>query len=424
MAQDGFFDFLLELLAKLQLFVARPGVQVQLVAIAAILGGIGFVLGLVSVALKRRQKKSQAETDNHLYQRLLLTGTNLLLFPILSLIATNITLFVLLSQNQAVGLLRLLAFILSALLSYRLFLLLLYTLFPKERVRRFHSRLFSPLFALFVLYQIIQLFVNVNVLLTMALFGNSLENPISLGALFLATVGLYFWIDSISGLNELIFLAATRFTSVNPGRLEASLTLGGYILMAAGIMFSLGLLGVSSTTFAAIMGGLSVGIGFGMKEVLSNFMSGILLLFEGSIKPGDSIEFRDQRVIVKKMGIRATYVETTDNIEIIVPNEELLTSPVISHTATDPIIRVRVPVKGSYVYAPEKIIQILEQTVSQNPQVLQDRKNKAVIKGFGDDRIDYELRAWIDVTKISPSGIRNQLYHAISKAFAEHNIEY
>ena len=156
---------------------------------------------------------------------------------------------------------------------------------------------------------------------------------------------------------------------------------------------------------------------------MSNFISGILLLFEGSIKPGDSIEFRGQRAIVKQMGIRATFVKTMDNIEIIVPNQELLVSPVISHTATDNIIRIRVPVQGSYEHAPEKIIKILNETVKQNPKVLQERKNKAIVRGFGHDRIDYELHAWIDVTKIGPAGIRNQLYRAISQAFAEQNIE-
>ena len=440
MENNGLFGFLFDLLTKLQAFVLRPSVQIQLVAILAILLGIGFLSNLVIVAIGRRQKallassstEEEGETAdvaqtstsrNQLIQRMWSTGTTLLVFPLLALITTNIVVFILQILKQSAGLLQLLGFILFVLLLYRLFLLLLYVGFPQEKVRRFQTRLFGPLFALFVLYQMVQLFANVSTLGTVGLFANLLENPITLGALFLATVGLYFWIDSISGLNEVIFATATRFTSVNPGRLEASLTLGGYILIMVGIVLSLTLLGVSSTTFAAILGGLSVGIGFGLKEVLSNFISGILLLFEGSIKPGDSIEFRGQRAIVKKMGIRATYVETLDNIEIIVPNQELLISPVVSHTATDTIIRVRVPVQGSYQHAPEKIIKILQQTVKQNSKVLQDRKNNVIVKGFGHDRIDYELRAWIDVTKIGPAGIKNQLYRAISKAFAEHDIE-
>ncbi|MGB0384750.1 MAG: mechanosensitive ion channel family protein [Ardenticatenaceae bacterium] len=423
MAQDGFLDFLLDLLAKLQLFIARPSVQVQLIAMAAILGGIGFVSSVIIVALKRRQKKSQAESEHNLYQRLFFTGTTLLLFPILALIATNITNLVLLSQNRAVGLLRLLAFLLSALLGYRVFLLLLYTLFPKERVRRFQTRLFSPLFALFVLYQIVQLFVNVNVLVTMALFVNLLENPVTLGALFLATVGLYFWIDSISGLNEVIFLTATRFTSVNAGRLEASLTLGGYILIVLGIILALTLLGVSSTTFAAIMGGLSVGIGFGLKEVLSNFISGILLLFEGTIRPGDKVDISGQVVTIKKLGIRATVVRSNDNVEIIVPNQELLVSSVTSYTATDTIVRLKIPITSDHDYDPEKIIQILEETARQNPNILPERKVAAIIKAIGGGGIDYELRVWFDISTVGPAALKNQLYRAINKAFVEHNIE-
>ena len=226
MAQDGFFDFLLDLLNKLQIFIARPSVQVQLIAIAVILGGIGFVSGIVILALNRRQEKSQAKSDKTLYQRLLLTGTNLLVFPILSLIATNLTTVVLLSQNQAVGLLRLLAFILSVLLAYRCSCSSYTCSLPKNECAAFIvacSRPYLP--SLWLIKSSSSLSMSMSWQPWLSL-PTCLRTPITLGALFLATVGLYFWIDGISGLNELIFLTATRFTSVNAGRLEASLTLG------------------------------------------------------------------------------------------------------------------------------------------------------------------------------------------------------
>lgn len=432
MANEAFFALLLNLLIKLQAFVLRPSVQIQLVAILAILVGIGFVSNIVIVAIGKRQKTApvrqggepSGEGETADFVLILSTGTKLLVFPLLALITTNIVIFLLQAQNRAAGLLRLLGFILLVLLTYRLFLLLLYLAFPKDKVRRFQTRLFSPLFALFVLYQIVQLFVNVRALGTVALFADLLENPMTLGALFLATVGLYFWIDSILGLREIIFDTLSRFTSFNQGRIDASLTLASYILIGAGIAIALNLLGVSSTSFAAILGGLSVGIGFAMKEVLSNFASGILLLFEGSIKPGDWVKVGGQDVLVKKLGIRATVVRDRNNVEVIVPNEKLLTAPVTSYTSTDSIVRIQIPLRGSYNSDPEEITQILLQTARQNPNVLAEPKSAVVITEFSDTGIHYLLHIWIDLTKSAPPGVKNQLYRAINKAFAEHDIDW
>ncbi len=440
MTNEGLFGFLIQLWIKVQAFVVRPRVQIQVMAITAILLGIGFVSGVVLVAVDKRFRRllqddlpkeegevvetvEASQSRTQLIQRVFSTGISLLLFPLLALITTNIVIFILLSQRQATGLLGLLGFILLVLLIYRLFLLILYISFPKEKVRRFQSRLFSPLFALFVLYQIMQLFTNVSVLSTVGLFNDLLESPITLGALFFATVGLYFWIDSILGLKELIFDALSHFTSFNPGRLEASLTLGGYVLIVAGLAIALNLLGISGTSFAAILGGLSVGIGFGMKEVLSNFISGILLLFEGAIRPGDQVEIAGAVVTIKKLGIRATLVESPDFIEMIVPNQDLLTKTVISYTTSHPIVRVRLPITSDHDNDPEEITRILEEAAGQCSRVLPDRKIRAFVRGIGVDGINYELRVWIDVTKNSPGAVKNEVYRAIAKALVKHNID-
>jgi len=279
------------------------------------------------------------------------------------------------------------------------------------------------LFVLFVIYQIMQLLSNVSTLAAVALFANLVENPITLGAIFVATVGLYFWVDSILGLNEVVFHAASRFTSLNLGHVEASLTLSGYMLIAGGVIFALMLLGVDSTTFAAIMAGLSVGLGFGLQQILSNLVSGILLLFEGSMAPGDWIEIDGQRVLIKKIGIRATTVQTNNNIEMVVPNQELLTSITVLYTGTDNSVRLKIPASASYNHDPEEVIPILEEAVSQNPYLVPGRPVIAALTGFGGSQIDYELRVWIDITKIDPPDMRNAVNRAVSLAFTERGID-
>jgi potassium efflux system protein len=196
-------------------------------------------------------------------------------------------------------------------------------------------------------------------------------------------------------------------------------------LIGLGIVVILGYVGVNATALAAITGGLSVGIGFGLKEVISNFVSGIWLLFEGALKPGDIISVDGQMSQVKRLGVRATTVQVMrDNSEEIIPNQTFFTQNVTTFTGSDRLVCRHLKVGASYNCDPQKVMDILLQVVDQHPGVLKVPSPSAVFIGFGDSSLDFELSFWLDdpLPQIGKT-ITSELGCAIWKAFAENGIE-
>ncbi len=154
---------------------------------------------------------------------------------------------------------------------------------------------------------------------------------------------------------------------------------------------------MNPTALAAITGGLSVGIGFGLKEVISNFVSGIWLLFEGALKIGDIILIEGDWSQVTRLGIRATTVKVLENnFELIIPNQVFFTQKVSTLTGTDPLICIYLRVGTSYSCRVKKVRQLLMQIAKQHPTVLEEPAPQAFFIGFGDSSLDFELKFWLD----------------------------
>lgn len=440
MTNQTALEFFLALIKKLQIFLFRPDVQIQLTAIAIVVFGIGFIAVGLEYFIKKRflawpkkaeddeegaefQAVSEDETESRrpLWQRLLIAA-RLLIFPVLGLIATQFAINYLTEQGQVIGLLNLLEQIFGAFLSYRLFLGILYFFFAESLVRYFHYRLFGPLFTLFVLYQIFSLFIDIRMLAGLVL-TTLFETPLTLQAIFVATVGFYLWTAAVWGVNSIVHRILTTYTNVNVGRLEASLTLIGYVLIGVGLLVVLSSLGVDSTTFAAITGGLSVGLGFGLREVLSNLVSGMLLLFEGSIQPGDAIEVDGQIVLVEKLNVRATMVRAFDGSEMIVPNQKLFTTSVITFTGSDTLYKVRIPVRVSYDSDPQQVLSILKEIVANYKLILPNPKPRVVISNMAESNMEFQIMVWIDLKKVVGGRVKGEMYTQIWQEFIKHNIK-
>lgn len=142
-------------------------------------------------------------------------------------------------------------------------------------------------------------------------------------------------------------------------------------------MVVFGTLGVNLTSLALIGTGLSVGIGFGLQQIIANFISGIVLLFEQSLRPGDVVEVNNQVGTVEKLNIRSTIIRTNDNVEIIVPNETFLTSQLTTYTKSDPLVRVSVPVGVGYDSNPKQVQQILMDTAVSHPLSTHTRRQSS-----------------------------------------------
>ncbi len=168
-----------------------------------------------------------------------------------------------------------------------------------------------------------------------------------------------------------------------------------YAVLLIGFLVLLRLLGFELTKLTILGGALGVGIGFGLQAIVNNFASGLILLFERPIKVGDMIQVGADMGEVKKLGLRATVVQTLDNAEIVVPNSDLITGQVTNWTLAERRIRVKVPVGVAYGSDIQKVLEILLACAEDNPLVLTRPRARALFLAFGPSSLDFELRVWI-----------------------------
>ncbi|MDJ0573585.1 MAG: mechanosensitive ion channel [Xenococcaceae cyanobacterium MO_234.B1] len=418
MFNESDFAPLYDFLTKILIFFERPSFQIQLLAIL-----LGILLAwLLSKVLKSLIQRWELPT--YLLEtpvQPFLVIIYYLNFPLLGLIAIAFTSQLLLLQGWLVGLLTKVTTLFWTLLFYRLFIGILYAVFSPSFFRPYHYRLFAPLFILYLITEILSYLTNLEPITNIVL-TSFFETAITVGSLFKAIVGLYFWVGVLWATQGLLYRLITQQTKAEPGEVEAILTLSRYILIGLGLIMVLSNLGFNTATLAAITGGLSLGIGVGLQEIMGNFISGIMLFFEGALKPGDVVEVEGDISVVKRLSIRATTVQTFNNIEKIVPNQKFFTSSVTTYTGSDRLMRCLIPVGVSYKSEPEAVMEILLKVAQDHPYVLDKPKPVVFLIGFGDYTIDFELAVWLD-NPIIQKIVISEVNQAIWKAFAEHNIE-
>jgi len=188
-------------------------------------------------------------------------------------------------------------------------------------------------------------------------------------------------------------------THLDRGARDAAVTSLGYVGIAAALLVALSIAGVAFTNLAIIAGALSVGIGFGLQNIVNNFVSGLILLVERPIRTGDWIVVGNTEGYVKKISIRSTQIQTFDRADVIVPNSELIAGQVTNWMLSDPWGRVRVPVGVAYGSDTARVMQILIDAANKHPQVMNNYPGipdpRALFLGFGDSSLNFELRCFI-----------------------------
>jgi small-conductance mechanosensitive channel len=188
-------------------------------------------------------------------------------------------------------------------------------------------------------------------------------------------------------------------TGIATGRSYAVSSLLNYTIIAVGFLLAIGFLGVDMTKMTVLAGAFGVGIGFGLQNVVNNFVSGLILLFERPIQVGDSVEFGNLQGRVRQIGIRASIVRTWQGADIIVPNANLITQEVTNWTLTDELRRLDLTVGVNYGAAPRTVIELLERVANAHPDVLKQPAPRCLFKGYGDSSINFELRVWTEYSK-------------------------
>jgi len=195
-----------------------------------------------------------------------------------------------------------------------------------------------------------------------------------------------------------------------------------YVFLFVGIIIGFQVIGVDLSGLAVIFGFLSVGIGFGLQNLTSNFIAGLMLLFEQHIQVGDRITVGDTEGDVTEINIRSTTIRSLNNIAIVVPNSEFISSTVTNWSHGDPKTRLEIDVGVSYNSDLETVIQCLEEAAKEHPQVLRHPRPEVLHLGFGDSSWNMRLWAWVD----SPQGrrrVQSDIHCAIIKKFRTHNVE-
>jgi small-conductance mechanosensitive channel len=181
-----------------------------------------------------------------------------------------------------------------------------------------------------------------------------------------------------------------------PGVPFALTTFTRYAVLFAGFVIALGMLGFTLDRVTILLGALGVGLGFGLQNVVNNFVSGVILLFERPIRVGDRIQLEDLIGDVTRIGMRSSRVRTLDGIDLIVPNGDFISSRVANWTLADPVRRVSLPVGVAYGTPPQRVLDLLMGVARAHPEVLDAPQPEALFRGFGESSLDFELRIWTD----------------------------
>ena len=209
--------------------------------------------------------------------------------------------------------------------------------------------------------------------------------------------------------------------------LSASLQVGlakflKFFLIALAVLVALDAVGIDLTALTVFGGALGVGLGFGLQRITSNFISGFILLFDRSIKPGDVISIGDKFGWVQELRARYIVVMDRDGVETLIPNENLVTTDVINWSYSNPNVRLKIPVSISYGDDPEQALKLLDEAARHCNRVLTDPPPVSRLMEFGDNGILLELRIWINDPQNGLSNVRSDLNLAIWRLFKQAGI--
>lgn len=226
----------------------------------------------------------------------------------------------------------------------------------------------------------------------------------------------------VSHLIQKALLRALRLRKVkDEGTLEVARRLLHYLVVATGLAIGLQTIGINLSALFAAGAVFAIGLGFAMQNIMQNFVSGVILLTERSIKPGDVLQVESRFVRVQKMGIRATIARTLDEEEIIVPNSAIVQSTVTNYTLRDSLYRLRCKVGVVYGSDMKRVRETLERVVEGIEWRVKDREPVVLLVEFGSSSVDWEVSVWMtDPWRVRRA--RSELNQAIWWALKEAGI--
>jgi small-conductance mechanosensitive channel len=245
---------------------------------------------------------------------------------------------------------------------------------------------------------------------------------ISLGLVIIAAGILYVSFFASWIIQKLLKDQVLAKRRVEVGVQVAIAKLVHYVLIFIGFVVALLALGFEFTKLTIILSALGVGIGFGLQGIVNNFVSGLILLFERPVRVGDYIEFGGNWAEIKKIGLRATTVQTFDEADVIIPNADLVSNQVINWTLTNRRVRLIIPVGVAYGSDISLVMETLVESAKQNSDVAEEPIPQVLFLNFGESSLEFELRVWV-LDADNRLVVSSAIHQEIDRRFREAKIE-
>lgn len=241
----------------------------------------------------------------------------------------------------------------------------------------------------------------------------------------LIVTGALFWVAFI--LTDMISKRLETVETLNSALRLLISKIARIVLIVLAVVLGLSTAGVDLTAFTVFSGAIGLGIGLGMQRTVANLVASFSLLADKSLKPGDVIEFEAPQGatygVVGKMTTRYVSVRTRDGTETLVPNETLISNPVTNWSYSDRRVRRKLPVGVSYDCDVEHARALCLEAAANCKRVLQTPPPACLLKGFGDNSVDLELRIWVGDPEGGVSNVASEVYLNVWRLFKEHDIE-
>ena len=233
-------------------------------------------------------------------------------------------------------------------------------------------------------------------------------------------LGIFFWIASWS--EKYFRKRLQKSKSLTPSvRVLVQKTVR-VILYAAALIMALSSIGIDLSAFAFLGGAIGVGLGFGLQTIVSNFISGIIIILDKSIKPGDVIEIGDVFGTVRSLNTRFVSVVTLAGKEYLIPNESFITNEVINWSYSDDLVRLDTTVGVGYDSDLKQVQDLILQAMNDHERIIRDPKPVCLLKEFGDNTVDFELRFWISDPSMGVANIKSEVLMDVWDLLAENDV--
>ncbi len=252
--------------------------------------------------------------------------------------------------------------------------------------------------------------------------GTAQPVPVTVADVALVALIIFVATAAARNLPALLEILLLQMSTVSAGSRYTIRTLVSYVITAAAFLAAFGTLGLSWSQVQWLVAALGVGIGFGLQEIVANFISGLIILFERPVRVGDVVTIGDTTGVVTNIQIRATTIRNWDKQELLVPNKEFITGRLLNWTLTDQLNRVTIMVGVAYGTDIERALATLREVAAAHPRVLDDPEPTVGVDAFADNAVTAVLRCHLDSLEFRLS-VTSELHQDILKRFAANGIE-